>query len=49
MIQKLIEYSNDMNDIYKNAKKIMQIKKEKYSSNLMIRLLIRLVIKNLMQ
>ena len=51
-----IEYSNDMDDIYKNIeehikilKNITQIKNKKYWSCLMMWLLICLLIKNLIQ
>ena len=44
-----IEYSNDMNDIYKTIEEYIPNKKRKYYSFLMISLLICLVIKNLIQ
>ena len=45
----LTEYSNKKDDIYKNIEEYNSNKKEKYSSQLMIWLLIFLVIKSLIQ
>ena len=44
-----IEYSNDVDDVYKNIEDYNQIKNEEYWSYLMIWLLIWLVIKNSIQ